>query len=181
MIEMGIPQQIDHQIKPHGHWQGIRAGTVITIWLCYILTEHDHRLVTVREWVNERRELFNRLLNINLRDMDLTDDRLANCLTLLGEIENQTVLDQELVQSWVTLYELPTATTRHDSTTVSVYQDMDEEEGNEANSILGYGYSKDHRPDLKQFKVMLSKHPWRRTEVRRSRPQPTPAHANAKS
>jgi transposase len=31
---------------------------------------------------------------------------------------------------------------------------MDEEE--ETDSILGYGHSKDHRPDLKQFKVMLS-------------------------
>jgi transposase len=51
---------------------------------------------------------------------------------------------------------LPTATTRHDSTTVSVYQDVAEEEEDEADSILGYGHSKDHRPDLKQFKVMLS-------------------------
>lgn len=154
MIEMGIPQQIDCQIKPHGHWQGISVGTVITIWLCYILTEHDHRLVAVREWVNERRELFDRLLGIQLRDTDLTDDRLAICLTWLGDSNHQTALDEALVQSWITLYELPTATTRHDSTTVSVYQDMDEEE--ETDSILGYGHSKDHRPDLKQFKVMLS-------------------------
>ena len=128
MIEMGIPQQIDCQIKPHGHWQGISVGTVITIWLCYILTEHDHRLLAVREWVNERRELFDRLLGIQLRDTDLTDDRLAICLTLLGDSTHQTALDEALVQSWITLYQLPTTPTRHDSTTVSVYQDMDEEE-----------------------------------------------------
>jgi transposase len=156
MIDMGIPQQIDKQIKPHGHWQGISVGTVITIWLCYVLTEHDHRLVAVREWVNERRELFNRLLGIQLRDTDLTDDRLANCLTMLGEAENQTALDEALVQDWVTLYELPTETTRHDSTTVSVYQEVNEAEGEEEASLIGYGHSKEYRADLPQFKVMLS-------------------------
>jgi len=152
MIEMGIPQQIDNQIQPHGLWQGISVGTVAIIWLCYILTEHDHRLVTVREWANERRELFNRLLGIELRDTDLTDDRLANALTLLGDTQNQTALDQAWVRDWITLYELPTEVTRYDSTTVSVYQ----EAGDEAESLLGYGHSKDHRPDLAQFKVMLS-------------------------
>ncbi len=152
MIEMGIPQQIDSQIQPHGLWQGISVGTVVTIWLCYMLTEHDHRLVAVREWVNERQELFNRLLGVQLRDTDLTDDRLANVLTMLGDVENQTALDQVWVQDWITLYELPTEVTRYDSTTVSVYQ----EAGDEEESLLGYGHSKDHRPDLAQFKVMLS-------------------------
>lgn len=156
MIEMGIPQQIDRQIKPHGHWQGISAGTIITIWLCYILTEHDHRLVAVREWVNQREELFNRLWGIQLRDTDFTDDRLAHCLTLLGDDKHQTALDVALVQDWLTLYELPTETTRHDSTTVSVYQEADEEKPEERDRLIGYGHSKDHRPDLAQFKVMLS-------------------------
>lgn len=151
MIEMGIPQQIDKQIKPHGHWQGISVGTVVIIWLCYILTEHDHRLVAVREWVTARQELFKRLLGIELRETDLTDDRLANVLTMLGETENQTALDQGLVQEWITLYELPTDVTRHDSTTVSVYQEAGDDD-----SLLGYGHSKDHRADLAQFKVMLS-------------------------
>lgn len=151
MIEMGIPQQIDQQIKPHGHWQGISVGTVVTIWLCYILTEHDHRLVAVRDWVAARQALFNRLLGIELRDTDLTDDRLANVLTMLGETENQTALDQGMVQEWVTLYELPTDVTRHDSTTVSVYQEAGDDE-----SLMGHGHSKDHRADLAQFKVMLS-------------------------
>lgn len=156
MIEMGIPHQIDRQIKSHGHWQGISVGTIITIWLCYILTEHNHRLVAVREWVKQREELFNRLWGIQLRDTDFTDDRLAHCLTLLGDEQHQTALDMALVQDWLTLYELPTETTRHDSTTVSVYQDVAEGNPEERDSVIGYGHSKDHRPDLAQFKVMLS-------------------------
>jgi transposase len=149
--EMGIAQQIDAQIQVHGLWQGISVGTIGVIWLCYILTEHDHRLVAVREWANARREVFNRLLGVELRETDMTDDRLAKVLSLLGDTAHQTALDQGLVQSWITLYELPTEMTRHDSTTVSVYQEAGDEEG-----LLGYGHSKDHRPDLVQFKVMLS-------------------------
>jgi transposase len=151
MIEMGIPEKINQQIQPHGHWQGLNVGLVVTIWLSYILTEQDHRLVAVREWVAERKELFNRLLGIELRDTDLTDDRLANVLMMLGDEVNQEQLDISMVQDWITLYELPTEITRYDSTTVSVYHDSVNGDG-----LLGYGHSKDHRPDLAQFKVMLS-------------------------
>lgn len=142
MIEMRIPQAIDKQIQPHGLWQGISVGTAVTIWLSYILTEHDHRLVAVREWVEERPMLFNRLLGIQLRDTDLTDNRLANILTMVGEVAVQQALDEILVQGWITLYELPTAITRHDSTTVSVYQEAGDEDG-----LIGYGHSKDHSPN----------------------------------
>ena len=52
--EMGIRQQIDAQIRPHGHWQGISVGTVVSIWLCHLLMERDHRLVAVRDWAAAR-------------------------------------------------------------------------------------------------------------------------------
>ena len=152
MKQMGIREGIDEQVKPHGLWQGISVGTIVMIWLSYILTTQDHRLEPVQKWVNARRELFNRLLGLELRETDLTDDRLANVLTMLGKEETQELIDRQWNRSWITMYELPTDVTRYDSTTVSVYQDADDRE----ESILGYGFSKDHRPDLAQFKVMLS-------------------------
>ena len=150
--EMNIQHEIDRHIHPHGLWQGISVGTIVTIWLCYILTEQDHRLEPVQEWVNQRQRLFNELLGIQLRDTDMSDDRLANVLTMLGTDTVQSVIDQALNQHWITLYELPTEIKRFDSTTIAVYQDIKEDE----DSIIGHGYSKDHRPDLAQFKVMLS-------------------------
>lgn len=150
MAEMEIQQEIDKEIKPHGLWQGCSVGTIVVVWLCYILTEHDHRLEPVQSWVNKRRRLFSRLLGIELRETDFTDDRLANVLSMLGLEETQGLIDQRLTQDWITMYELPTAVSRYDSTTIAVYQEPDEA------GIIGYGYSKDHRPDLAQFKVMLS-------------------------
>lgn len=152
MAELGIQQEIDREIRPHGLWQGCSVGTIVVVWLCYMLTEQDHRLEPVQSWVNSRSKLFNRLLGIELRETDFTDDRLANVLTMLGEAESQEMIAQRLSQDWITMYELPTEVSRYDSTTIAVYQDADESE----DSIIGYGQSKDHRPDLAQFKVMLS-------------------------
>jgi len=152
MAEMQIQAQIDQEIKPHGLWQGCSVGTMVVVWLSYILTEQDHRLEPVQEWVNRRQSLFNGLLGFELRDTDFTDDRLANVLTMLGLEDSQALIDQRLNQEWITLYELPTEVTRYDSTTITVYQEPDEDE----EGIIGYGHSKDHRPDLAQFKVMLS-------------------------
>lgn len=152
MAEMQIQARIDEEVKPHGLWQGCSVGTIVVIWLSYILTERDHRLEPVREWVNARQSLFNRLLGIELRETDFTDDRLAKVLTMLGEEDRQVRIDRQLNKDWITLYEMPTDVTRYDSTTIAVYQEPDDDD----EGIIGYGHSKDHRPDLAQFKVMLS-------------------------
>jgi hypothetical protein len=52
--DTGIRQTIDAQIQPHGGWQGSSVGTVVSIWLCHLLMERDHRLVSVREWAAAR-------------------------------------------------------------------------------------------------------------------------------
>lgn len=151
MADMGIRQHIDSQIEQHGNWEGISIGTLVEIWLCYILTARDHRLVAVREWAEARRQTFNALLGIELRDTDLTDDRLARALSHLGLEGVEQAIDQRMVQDWVTCYALPTETVRLDTTSVSVYSRIQDEWG-----LIQRGHSKDHRPDLGQFKVMLS-------------------------
>lgn len=151
MEDMGIRQIIDAHVTPHGNWQGASPGTVVTIWLSHMLLERDHRLALVRDWAADRTQTINALLDIPLRDTDCTDDRLANILTRLGNPVTQAALDAALVQHWVRVYHLPTATTRLDSTSVSVYHDPDEPD-----SLLQLGHSKDHRPDLRQFKAMLA-------------------------
>ncbi len=149
--EMGIRQQIDAQIRPHGGWQGISVGTVVSIWLCHLLMERDHRLVAVRDWAAARTQTLDALLGVQLRDTDLTDDRLANVLTMLSGPENQAAVDQALLEGWLRVYALPQQTVRLDSTSVAVYQDPTPPDG-----LIRHGVSKEHRPDLAQFKVMLA-------------------------
>ena len=151
MVDMGLRDLIDAHITPHGNWEGASVGTVVCIWLNHILQERDHRLVTVRDWASERVQTINSLLDIGLRQTDCTDDRLATILTLLGESTTQAALDAALMQRWIRVYRLPTETVRLDSTSVSVYHDDVAED-----SLLQHGYSKEHRPDLRQFKLMLA-------------------------
>lgn len=149
--DMGIRRLIDAQIRPHGGWRGISVGTVVSIWLCSILMERDHRLVSGRDWAAARAGTLGALLGVALRDTDLTDDRLANALTMLGDASDQAALDRALLAGWIAVYALPTATVRLDSTSVSVYHD-----DRPADGLLRPGHSKDHRPDLAQFKAMLA-------------------------
>lgn len=151
MEDMGIRTIVDAHVIPHGNWHGARVGTVLTIWLSHILQERDHRLVSVREWAMERTHTLQTLLGIDLRPTDCSDDRLATILTLLGDPTIQDSLDAAMLQRWIRVYQLPTDTVRLDSSSVSVYH-----EPTDATSLLQYGFSKDHRPDLRQFKIMLA-------------------------
>jgi transposase len=149
--DMGIRDLIDTHLTPHGNWEGASVGTVVSIWLSHILHERDHRMVTVRDWVSERAQTINTLLDLTVRETDCTDDRLATLLTLLGDPITQATLDAALLQRWIRVYRLPTATVRLDSTSVSVYHDDVDDA-----SLLQQGWSKEHRPDLRQFKLMLA-------------------------
>src|SRR3989304_2002500 len=123
MADMGMAELIDAVVKPHGAWQGLSIGTLVMIWLSYMLTEQDHRMVRVREWVAARQQTFNDLLGVSLRETDCTDDRLANVLSKVGDPEVQAALDQAMLRQWISVYELPTDTLRMDSTSVSVYHE----------------------------------------------------------
>ncbi len=70
---------------------------------------------------------------------------------MLGDETIQASLDQAMLQRWIRVYRLPTETMRLDSTSVSVYHDTVDDD-----SLLHQGHSKDHRPDLRQFKAMLA-------------------------
>jgi transposase len=151
IMDMGIRDLIDTHVTPHGNWAGASVGTVVSIWLSHILQERDHSMVAVRDWAADRVQTINALLDITLRATDCTDDRLATILTMLGDPTTQATLDAALMQRWVRVYRLPTETVRLDSTSVSVYHDDVDD-----TSLLQHGWSKDHRPDLRQFKLMLA-------------------------
>jgi len=113
-------------------------------------------MVAVRDWAADRIQTINALRDITLRDTDCADDRLATILTMLGDPTTQAMLDAALMQRWVRVYRLPTETVRLDSTSVSLYHDDVADD-----SLLQHGWSKDHRPDLRQFKLMRPRStPW---------------------
>jgi transposase len=129
--------------------------------LCHMLIERNHCLSEVRAWAAERQQTFATLLDVVLRETDCTDDRLAKVLTMLGDPSVQAPIDTMLLRDWIQVYALPTDVVRLDSTSVSVYHDpappTPPTDGSPTPaSVIQFGHSKDHRPDLRQFKLMLA-------------------------
>ena len=49
--QMGIQSIIDDAVEPHLNWQGLSPGRVTTLWLVHILSEQNHLMEPVQQWV----------------------------------------------------------------------------------------------------------------------------------
>jgi transposase len=147
---MGIAEIVDNVSTIHGNRKGLSLGRLLSVWISYILSEADHRMSEVETWAAERMECLSALLPDAVCEKDFTDDRLADALRRLSDDERWTEIERQLGTRLVRVYDLERSPVRLDSTTVAVYHDT------EGNTLFRHGYSKDHRPDLAQFKVMLA-------------------------
>ena len=148
--QMGIQDTIDKIVSSHGNHQGLSVGWLTTAWLTYIVSQSDHRMVEVEAWADKHIQTLSALTQQTLNVKDFTDDRLADVLVWFSKDKVWEEIENHLCQRLVSVYDLQNEPIRLDSTTASVYHDT------ENNTLFAYGYSKDHRPDLPQFKVMLS-------------------------
>lgn len=51
LAKMDVAGQIDSSIKTHGNRQGLSLGWMILVWLIFIISQHDHRMNRVQDWV----------------------------------------------------------------------------------------------------------------------------------
>jgi len=136
---------------PHGNWQGLSYGQVALVFIAYILTECNHFLSPVQDWVRDHRLCLSRALGCPVRDTDFTDDRLEILSDHLGESEViGAQIETQMGQHIIRAYELPTDTARIDATRVSVYHQPKEGE-----TLLRFGWNKDKRPGQRQFVELL--------------------------
>jgi transposase len=147
---MGVAELLDRHYETHGGWEGISFGKTMSVWLAHILHEGDHRLNHVEEWAGERMQTLRSCLGEEVRALDLSDDRLAQGLDLLGKDESWGVFEAELNGRILRVYDLNAEGVRIDTTTGSGYWEVTE------GGLFQFGHSKDHRPDLPQVKVVLS-------------------------
>jgi len=151
--KMGIAEIVDKEIKSHGNRRGLSIGELLEVWLSYILSEGDHRMVVVEDWVSRKLALLSELLGKSVRSKDFTDDRLAEVLKQLNDDEVWESIETHLGQHMMQVYQLaPTKqkVIRLDSTSVSGHHQVTED------GLFQHGYSKDYRPDLAQYKIMLA-------------------------
>ena len=149
MKQMRLPELINSYLPRHPNQQGLDWGWVAVIWLSYILSQGDHRKVTVREWVNQRRYTIEKVCGISLVDTDFTDDRLTILLRKLSQEETWSQIEQTLNTNTISIYDLSVEQIRLDATTMSGHHLVSE------SGLFQFGHSKDD-PSLAQIKVMLA-------------------------
>jgi len=148
--KMGIAELLDAFFQPHGNWEGTSLGLTTTIWLTHILSEGDHRMNQVQPWAAARLHTLQKCSGQAVRDREWSDDRLSIVLDALSHDQQWQQFEAALNRQVVRVYNLKPKRVRVDSTTASGYWTVTEE------GLFQLGYSKDHRPDLPQLKVMLS-------------------------
>ena len=152
---MKVSSMIDENLeKPHGNRTGLSYGELAVLLLTYIVSEGDHRMCCLETWVNEHQRSLEGITGWKIREKEATDDRCGDLLRTLGLSVNLTQIETSLCQYLVKAYQLPTEKCRSDTTSFSVHHQILEEE--EESSLLKFGYSKDKRPDLRQYRQMLA-------------------------
>lgn len=147
MLRLGLPAILDRHIPRHWLQEGLSWGWVTTIWLAHIISEGDHRKLTVRDWVAQAHTTLEETLDLEIRDTDFTDARLTSVLRELSKSEYWQAIEWELSQNTIRVYDLSTERIRVDATTISGYHSGGED------SLFQFGKSKDN-PALLQVKLM---------------------------
>jgi transposase len=153
--QMEIAKCIDQKLNvPHGNHKGLSYGQLSVLLLTYIITQSDHRLSAVEPWVVAHRKILELSTGWSIAEKDASDDRLARVVEELGkQSEARQEIEVKLGRHLIRAYELPTQVARADTSSFSVnHQQGDSPEEN----LLRYGYSKDKRPDLLQYRQLLA-------------------------
>jgi len=155
LLKMQIQVIIDRIWYAHNNWQGLSYGQLAVLFVAYIIYQRSHRLSSMEEWVNGHHTVLEQVTGWSIGEKEATDDRLGNLLETLGSNEEQSVeFQRQLGGHLIQAYELPTEVGRYDTTSFNVHHAPPETEPPE-HALLRFGYSKDKRPDLLQFKQGL--------------------------
>lgn len=153
--QLKLAETIDAALPPpHGDRQGLSYGQLSVLLVAFIMSQSEHRLCAVEEWVRTHHLTLSGITGWEIGDKDATDDRLGALVEMLGRHEQARFgMEQQLGGQIIRGYGLPTEVGRCDSSSFSVYHQIAREE--EEERLLRFGQSKDHRPDLRQYRQVL--------------------------
>ena len=148
MVKMGLPEILDRHIPRHWTQRGLSWGWTAVIWLAYIVTEGDHRKVSVETYLKGMHHTLSALTAQGIEPLDLSDDRLSHLLTHLSKKAYWHQIEHDLNARSIEVHALPQDVIRCDATTVSGNHEV------AAGGLVQFGHSKDD-PTRPQIKVMM--------------------------
>jgi len=148
MVKMGVPEVLDRPIPRHGTPRGISWGWTAVMWLAYIVTEGDHRKVSVETDRKGRKHPLSRLTAQVIEPLDLSDDRVSHLLQHLSTPAYWHERERDLHERRMAIDDLPQDGIRCEATTVSGDHEVT------AGGLVQCGQSKDD-PTRPQSKVRM--------------------------
>src|SRR5262247_4031087 len=148
MITMGLPEVLDRHIPRHWKQRGLSWGWTAVIWLAHILTEGDHRKVSVATYLQGMQHTLSDLTAQVSEPLDFSDDRLSHLLKHLSKPTYWHQIERDLNARSIEVHALPQDVIRCDATTVSGAHEVTE------GGLGQFGHSKDD-PTRPQIKVMM--------------------------
>jgi transposase len=148
MVKMGLPEVLDRHIPGHWTQRGLSWGWTAVIWLAYIVTEGDHRKVSVETYLKGMRHTLSPLTAQAIEPLDFSDDRLSHLLKHLSKPAYWHKIERDLNARSIEIYDLSQDVIRCDATTVSGDHEVTEE------GLVQFGHSKDD-PARPPIKVMI--------------------------
>jgi len=149
---LGVQEIVDSKVSVHGNRAGLSLGHLVSLWLCYMLSESDHRLSSVEEWASTNLVVLKSLSGqYELRAKDFTDDRLEQALDYLSPDLEWLGISNALNARSLSVYQLDEdQTVRLDAAPMQGHHQV------EPGGLFQYGYSKHHNGQLGQLKVKLA-------------------------
>jgi transposase len=148
MVTMGFPEVVDRHLPRPWTQRGLSWGWTAVMWLASIVTEGDHRTVSVETYLTGMPHTLSHLTAQVIAPRDFRDDRLSHLLKHLRKPASWHAIERDLHERSIAMYALSQDVIRWDATTVS-----GDHEGTEEG--LGQcGHSKDD-PARPQIKVMM--------------------------
>ena len=96
MVKMGLPEVLDRHIPRHWTQRGLSWGWTAVIWLAYILTEGDHRKVSVEAYIKGMHHTLSHLSGQVIEALDFSDDRLGHLLKHLSKPQSWHGIERDL-------------------------------------------------------------------------------------
>jgi len=149
MQELKFPVLLERHLGSHHLHRGLSNGWLATVWLAFLLSQSNHRKVSVQDWARNHPHTLETLIGQALRPIEFADDRLSIVLRRLHDAD-WSALEADLWQATCEVYEISYQCVRLDSTTSFGYQAI------APDGLMQRGHSKDHRPDLPQLKLMAA-------------------------
>ena len=112
MVKMGFVEILDRQIPRRHQQRGLSWGWTAVIWLAYILTEGDHRKVSVEAYIKGMHHTLSHLSGQVIEALDFSDDRLGHLLKHLSKPQSWHGIERDLNERSIEVHALSQAVIR---------------------------------------------------------------------